>query len=233
MAARLTPGALGWRKGTNTPATVSPRIPSTPATPPPSAVGIESATPPVSGAATSGDHDHTEALERWASTAHERPLWMRDPEALDGPTTPTVPAHAVEANLRAFPHAMSGAATGSPAAPAIAELDVPDFDDATDRFAQYAMRSADAQSLFSRDDYEPPAPSVQIEGGQGPTPVTEQPGSDVSRSGWRPDDVHVSVADMDADAMRLEALAARASETRESHGDFAMPAGGQPFTGLG
>ncbi|MDQ1702633.1 MAG: hypothetical protein QOF57_1885 [Frankiaceae bacterium] len=190
MAGRLTPG---WRKPGNSPVAAPPR--------PAPAAGV----------------DHTEALERWASSAVDRPRWMADSEPLSAVSDSTAVSE-------------SPTPTASPAPPD--EPSAPEFDDATDRFALFAMRAAEARSLFAPGDALAPVvagPVVPDTSGQAPATDASIPAQ--SGSGWRPDDVHVSSADIDADALRLEMLAARAAELRESRGDFAMPAGRQPFTG--
>ena len=222
MAGRLTPGALGWRKIGNPPVASTPRI--------------ASATPPAN-AAPAGELDHTDALERWASTAHERPSWMAEPELRSSAAAEPLPADA------------AAAAPSVPSdAPVVAEPEVSAFDEATDRFASFAERSAEARSLFTPDDYvrsprdedfttppsasatAAPVPSSVIAAEVATADALDALSSRSATAGWRPDDIQVSVADMDADAMRLETLAARAAEIRESRGDFAMPVTGQPFT---
>jgi len=205
VAGRLTPG---WRKAGSAPS-------AAPARPAPAAADA----PPMAA-----DLDHTEAFERWASTAPERPSWMTEP-----PAAPVAPAPAV-------PVAAPVAVPEEPPAP--------EFDDATDRFAVFAMRAAESRSLFAQDPELPPLPARPASAEESANPATDVAGSTAPldppgsaplipaqhTGGWRPDDVHVSSADIDADALRLEMLAARAAELRESHGDFAMPAGLQPFT---
>ena len=232
MAGRLTPGALGWRKAGNAPVASTPRV--VVSTPPGNSTGVEL--------------DHTDALERWASTAHERPSWMAEPELRSSAPAEQVP-HASTAAL------VSPAVAGFNANPLVSDPEVPAFDEATDRFALFAERAAEARSFFTPDDYvRPPAvdgpPAPPSASGTADSALVPAPTADVapvdavavavavldattprtSPGAWRPDDVQVSAAEMDADAMRLETLAARAVEMRESRGDFAMPAIELPFT---
>ncbi|MCU1675588.1 MAG: hypothetical protein JWM93_346 [Frankiales bacterium] len=227
MAGRLTSGGLGWRK-----AGAAPVVPA--ATP--------AAAPAAVGAPAAGPHaglDHTEALERWASTAHERPSWLADPARDAAPETS--PAAAPPVGYAPTPEPV--AASEEPVAPS--------FDDATDRFALFAMRAAEARGLFAAAPAAPAAAATasadadpaRVSPGfsRGPAwarelPATADPASaqvtttrDAApvTTGWRPDDVQVSTAETDADAMRLEMLAERAAELRASRRDFDGPLASQ------
>lgn len=143
------------------------------------------------------------ALERLALAAQDRPSWLTEPE-FAAPASDFIPVYAQAA---------------APAAP-IATVAEPEpeplpaeFDDATDRFAQFAMRAAESRTSFAPAwDATPvrstPLPVAPTETGTAETTEGSQ------AAGWRREDVHVSAADLDADAMRLEMLAMRAAETR-------------------
>jgi hypothetical protein len=225
VAGRLTSGALNWR-GKAQVAPVAPAIPAAAAHA--AAIPADAA----DNAARASEPDHVEALERWASAETGVPSWMREqsdqaPTATDGFT---------DAGLPKRPDPEPDASAAIPEPPP-----APVFDDATDRFAIFALRAAEAQAL--RGDERPAflsapeptsetfaaTPSTTAQSLPADASPTERADSLDSVSahpaGWRPNDVVVSAADLDADALRLEMLAARAAEgawLRRHYDDSAM-----------
>jgi hypothetical protein len=207
VAGRLTPGALNWRGKAQAPAAAP--------------ITAAATAPPASRAA---EPDHVETLERWASAETGAPSWMREP------TENVLAASPLDAGFDTVPLPADAPTSASASAPMPAdELPAEAFDDATERFASFALRAAEARALrgddtpsFLAQRTSTAATSAESVGGQPaaaaralavPTPDDGigQPGSGQPR-GWRPDDVVVSAAERDSDALRLEMLAARAAE---------------------